>query len=655
MASNANVGNGLEPLCRIITPIGMLGYGFDEFEIKYALESSIQSGIPAAIILDSGSTDSGPAKLALGTMTCPRASYERDLRKLVATIIKYRFPVLIGSAGGDGSNAHVKELVDLVKEILASSEYNSTQLKVIAIYSDIDCDLVLERLEAGGISGCGPCVPHLTAEDVKASKTIVGQMGPEPYIRAMASHPDFDIIIGGRSYDPAPYVAFSAYHAFNQRHGQILSLDSRTLGGFTHMGKIMECGGLCATPKSPSCQATIYRDGTFDVRPLMPGALCSPTTVAAHTLYEKSRPDRLYGPGGYIDLSASTYTTLSDKCSVRVTGTTFHSSKGSGDCYTVKLESAKIIGYRTMFMGSFIDPILISQLHSLLHGVKSYVTQQHSHISEKWEIGFHTYGYDEANKTAYMGNIFVVAEAVAETQATATSIASTARVACIHGPYEGQKATSGNFGFGLGGKGEIEAGPCAEFSIYHLMELEEEEEDAFEINQQDKRAKKHLFSFEALLIGVGDRVQRCSSRLHNNFTSTPGDMFPQLTPDDAWPNTAEVPFILPHTVGEAAKVIRSKNAGPYEITFDIIFNNKETYDYVRNTGLLQTDLIAKLYNLSVDDIVYCGFFDQALAFKATIPRTRNGKPVASGGFMEDDVHGSQRYLPLMNLRLDIMG
>lgn len=123
MASNANVGNGLEPLCRIITPIGMLGYGFDEFEIKYALESSIQSGIPAAIILDSGSTDSGPAKLALGTMTCPRASYERDLRKLVATIIKYRFPVLIGSAGGDGSNAHVKELVDIVKEILASSEY----------------------------------------------------------------------------------------------------------------------------------------------------------------------------------------------------------------------------------------------------------------------------------------------------------------------------------------------------------------------------------------------------------------------------------------------------------------------------------------------------------------------------------------------------
>jgi hypothetical protein len=73
---------------------------------------------------------------------------------------------------------------------------------------------------------------------------------------------------------------------------------------------------------------------------------------------------------------------------------------------------------------------------------------------------------------------------------------------------------------------------------------------------------------------------------------------------------------------------------------------------VKKTGILTTKLIATIYNLSVDDIVYCGFFDQALAFKATIPRMRGGNPVASGGFMEDDVHGSQKYLPLMNLKLD---
>lgn len=121
MGSVATLTPGLEPLCRIITPIGMLGYGFDESDITDALEYSLISKIPTAIILDSGSTDSGPMKLALGTMTCPRASYERDLKKLVAIVTKYRLPVLIGSAGGDGSNNHVKELVDIIKEIMASS------------------------------------------------------------------------------------------------------------------------------------------------------------------------------------------------------------------------------------------------------------------------------------------------------------------------------------------------------------------------------------------------------------------------------------------------------------------------------------------------------------------------------------------------------
>ncbi|PNP58326.1 hypothetical protein THARTR1_01841 [Trichoderma harzianum] len=613
MGSITTHAPGLEPLCRIITPIGMLGYGFDESDITDALEYSLISKIPTAIILDSGSTDSGPMKLALGTMTCPRASYERDLRKLVNIVTKYRLP-----------------------------------LKVLAIYSDIDGSTVLERLRTGNVSGCGPCVPPLTTEDVEATKTIVGQMGPEPYVRAMSAHPDFDIIVGGRAYDPAPYVAFSAYHAFDQSYRSVLSLDSHVLGGFTHMGKIMECGGLCATPKSPSSQATVYRDGTFDVRPLLPGAVCTPTSVAAHTLYEKSRPDQLHGPGGYIDLSSSTYSPLSDNCSVRVSGTTFHSSKRGGNCYTVKLEGAKVIGYRTIFMGSFVDPILISQLHPLLDRIKEYVAKQHAHITEKWELGFHVYGYDEANKAVHAKNVFLVAEALAETQATATSIASTARVGCVHGPYKGQKATSGNFGFGLGGKGEIETGLCAEFSVYHLMNLEDEEEDATEILDGDQSKLKTLFSFEALLVGTGERLRRRHQDADTIDQPDPINLYP--TPASAAPEIA-YPADIPRTIGEAAKVIRSKNAGPYEITFDIIFNDKETYYRVKNSGLLRPELIAELYDLSVEKIVYCGFFDQAIAFKATIPRMRNGKPAVSGGFMEDDVHGSQKYLPLMNLKL----
>jgi hypothetical protein len=84
--------------------------------------------------------------------------------------------------------------------------------------------------------------------DVEEAVTIVAQMGPEPFIDAMQSEPGFDIIVGGRSYDPSPYVAFCVYHASKAvlAHSQGFSMFQT--GGFTHMGKIMECGAVCSMP-----------------------------------------------------------------------------------------------------------------------------------------------------------------------------------------------------------------------------------------------------------------------------------------------------------------------------------------------------------------------------------------------------------------------
>jgi hypothetical protein len=107
----------LEPLCHILTPIGMLGYGFNETLTQQALEDLKTSNVPTALILDSGSTDSGPAKLALGVMTSPPNSYERDLRKLLRLVHSYHVLLLISSAGGDGSNAHVDEFLGIIQEI----------------------------------------------------------------------------------------------------------------------------------------------------------------------------------------------------------------------------------------------------------------------------------------------------------------------------------------------------------------------------------------------------------------------------------------------------------------------------------------------------------------------------------------------------------
>lgn len=106
--------------------MGMLGYGFEEHLLTNKLDelTRANSSLPIALVMDSGSTDSGPSKLALGTMTCPEASYRRDLTKLVRAAITYRVPVLISSAGGDGSNEHVDLFVDMIKEITVSLNWS---------------------------------------------------------------------------------------------------------------------------------------------------------------------------------------------------------------------------------------------------------------------------------------------------------------------------------------------------------------------------------------------------------------------------------------------------------------------------------------------------------------------------------------------------
>lgn len=99
-------------------------------------------------------------------------------------------------------------------------------------------------------------------------------------------------------------------------------------------------------------------------------------------------------------------------------------------------------------------------------------------------------------------------------------------------------------------------------------------------------------------------------------------------------------------LADVASVIRSKNSGPYELTFDVMFADQETYQKVKDTGLLTRQTISKLYNVPDNEVIACLFWDQAMAFKATIKR-----PQVSGGFGETDTHGSQQHVPLLYLML----
>ena len=99
-----------------------MGYGFDEKIAHHELSQLVPSGVPTAIILDAGSTDSGPQKLAIGSMTCPRAAYVEDLTKLLRLVHTFRVPLIFSSAGGDGTDEHVQVMNDIIEEICSKEE-----------------------------------------------------------------------------------------------------------------------------------------------------------------------------------------------------------------------------------------------------------------------------------------------------------------------------------------------------------------------------------------------------------------------------------------------------------------------------------------------------------------------------------------------------
>ena len=95
-------------------------------------------------------------------------------------------------------------------------------------------------------------------------------------------------------------------------------------------------------------------------------------------------------------------------------------------------------------------------------------------------------------------------------------------------------------------------------------------------------------------------------------------------------------------LSEIARIIRSKNSGPFETTFDIFLPDRETYRRVMNSGLLEKETIASLYHIRPDQIMTVATMESALGIKITILRT-----VSSGTEGDRDVYGAQQAAPLM--------
>jgi hypothetical protein len=97
-----------------------------------------------------------------------------------------------------------------------------------------------------------------------------------------------------------------------------------------------------------------------------------------------------------------------------------------------------------------------------------------------------------------------------------------------------------------------------------------------------------------------------------------------------------------------AKVIRSKNSGPFELTFDVMFDQDEPYRIVKDSGAINADAMARAFAVPREHVLVCTAFDAARAFKITLKR-----PVSSGDLEDRDVYGCQQHLPLVTLRIPV--
>lgn len=179
----------------------------------------------------------------------------------------------------------------------------------------------------------------------------------------------------------------------------------------------------CARPPSRGKLLPQYGKTNSTCYLFQPSSTCTPESLAAHSLYENSHADIHPGPGGVLDLKNSTYEGLSDR-SCTAGGATFHVANP----YTIKLEGARVTGFRSIWMGSFRDPILIKQIDSFLE--KSVRPRlEAAFANEEFKLNFRVYGKNgtmgvyEADDTLAK-EIFLIGEVGAKTQELANNVAS---------------------------------------------------------------------------------------------------------------------------------------------------------------------------------------------------------------------------------------
>ncbi|MGA5507039.1 DUF4387 domain-containing protein [Streptomyces umbrinus] len=98
-------------------------------------------------------------------------------------------------------------------------------------------------------------------------------------------------------------------------------------------------------------------------------------------------------------------------------------------------------------------------------------------------------------------------------------------------------------------------------------------------------------------------------------------------------------------VSDVCRHVRSKVAGPFWVTIDLMFDGQENYDRYSQDSVLSAESIASVYGVDAKTVSLFPI-PTLKVLKISYPR-----PTPQGGIEERDLHSGQQYAYLLGLEL----
>lgn len=422
---------------------------------------SIEAGLklnPHIIVGQGTSSDPGPYYLGQDNIYgyVGKPNKQRDIGLILGAAQRARIPFIFSGGSPSGSDPQLEGVLRMTHELCVQQGY---RLKVAVISGQIDKEWLKGELRKGRKArrlAESPRLPEwLTEAEVDRAKRIVAQLGPEPVMAALQA--GVDGVITGRALDIGLYMAYPLLHGFDK-------------GLTAHMAKSIECGALCATPPINGNVFAHLRRDHFLVQPLSDHQRVTVSSLSAHAFYERPDIARELNPGGYLDVTTADFEQV-DERTVKVRGSSWVDQP-----YTIKLEGAAPVGFRTITIAGMRDPNLVRNAGPFTEQARAKAKAKFR--GEEFELHFHPYGYgavlgpSEPISEFTGPEIGMVVSVVARSQEMATAICAYVRGQLHFGDFPGRTSTAGNIAT-LFSPSEIEMGEVYVWNVWHALELDD--------------------------------------------------------------------------------------------------------------------------------------------------------------------------------------